>query len=1014
MSLSGNRTLKVAQYMLLPQILPRFANLVFGGFAYLAYFVAQVYRGVRLLPDTHPFLNPSEIGNYSIPDVVRAAGSRLKYRKDTIDQVIIFYVILMGMVLIASQTLMLFIGVFAPQAMAMSLSMYFGNAHVNPTGDVVGVDPYQDLAFILLDRVFGIPGIFNSCVSMSTPCYMAAPDDQWVSAQTVYTPATFPWPFHNALHAMFSFYSTGLLIIGMMILLYLVIVIIAETAQTGVPFGKRFNKVWAPIRLVVALGLLIPVSYGLNSAQYIVLYAAKLGSNFATNGWFVFNASLTNSRLTSDEMIAFVPPPNVAPLLQFMMLAHACKAVNEGYITQSNRPDSWKPEPSSKCNIDDENQRNDSVIQAYLVKFSGDASSDARPLESQDYGEAKKFADNGDITISIGDRGCEKEHVQASGHVNPICGQLVLTTPTQETDQSAGAYVIQEGYYDLVKYLWGEYQASPGSATGNVKIWSKFAFCNRDIGTPTVQTYTSHKYYDMIEAGMQGDLALRKMAVSPVAVLCPDQYEQHSVDKTLFEDLNDTWLNGTYTNYMYGQNDNVAPNQVTASTTYPPGGTATAVVTNIIRNGVVAERALVSSGTKYNMPIDMMDRGWAGAGLWYNNIARANGAITGAVQATPKILHYPALMEVVGRAKMRNNKNVSADDLFTPTTGADSDLQLPRAADKQAVVPMQKIYASWKNVANQFKPTTGNAVYDFLNMLFGTQGLFDLRDPGNKNVHPLALMTSMGKSLLEASIRNLGIAAAGNLGGGILGGASAALGAGVEVLSNLLFMIVGVTLGAGIILYYILPFMPFVYFFFAVGSWIKEVFEAMVGVPLWALAHLRIDGDGLSGEAARSGYFMIFEIFLRPIMIVFGLIAAVSIFSSMATVLNAVFDIAVINAGGTNFSNAANVTFTEFARGPIDQLFYTIFYAVLMYIIAMSSFKMIDLIPNAITRWLGVGINAFANQTGDSASQLMSTMQQQGLGKVDSAVSGIQSGTKGVGGALGSAVKSAAKDSGSS
>jgi conjugal transfer/type IV secretion protein DotA/TraY len=66
---------------------------------------------------------------------------------------------------------------------------------------------------------------------------------------------------------------------------YFAIVVVAETAQTGTPFGKRFNSLWAPLRLVMAFGLLIPISYGLNSGQYIVLYAAKYGANFATNGW---------------------------------------------------------------------------------------------------------------------------------------------------------------------------------------------------------------------------------------------------------------------------------------------------------------------------------------------------------------------------------------------------------------------------------------------------------------------------------------------------------------------------------------------------------------------------------------------------------------------------------------------------------------------------------------------------------------------------------------------------------
>lgn len=989
--LSGSRTLKAAQYMLLPQILPRFAALIFGGFAYLAYFVAQVYRGVRLLPEGHIYLNPSQIGEYSIPDVVRAAGSHLKYRKENIDQVIIFYVILLGMILIAFQTLMLLIGLFAPQAMAMNLTDYFGNPHLT-----VFADKYQDLAFIMLDRVFGVPGIFDSCVSMATPCLMAAPDDTWTNAESVYTPATFPWPFHDALHAMFSFYSTGLLVIGMMILIYLVVVIIAETAQTGVPFGKRFNKVWAPIRLVAALGLLIPVSYGLNSAQYIVLYSAKLGSNFATNGWFRFNAALTSKRMIDDQMVALPKTPNPGPLLQFMMMAHACKAINEGYLVQNDRPLTWAPQPASKCPVADSDQQNDSVIQAYIVKFTGAASDDAVPLESQSYDDAKTFSNNGDITITIGDRGCETKHIQYPGHAFPTCGQLVLSPPTQEDDTNAGAYAIQKGYYDLVKYMWGEYQSSPGNASSAVRIWSRWAFCNKNIGGEVIQGNTGSKYDQMV-TGVQGDLELRKYSLSPVQALCPDKYDGHDYDDTITFLIKSPWIAGTFNNYQYGQNDAVYPNQVTASSSYPPGSaTASAVMTNIIRNGVKAENDLINNG-KYDIPIELLDRGWAGAGLWYNHIARSNGGITGAAQAVPKITHFPALMEVVARAKLRNNKNVTADDLFTPVKGEDSDLQLSRSGEAQAVIPLQEIYKAWKEVANEYKPTTGNLFYDFLNGLFGTQGLFDLRDPGNKDVHPLALMTSMGKSLLEASIRNIGLGAAGNLGIGFLSG----FGVSGDFATTALFTIVGLTLGAGIILYYVLPFMPFIYFFFAVGSWVKEVFEAMVGVPLWALAHLRIDGDGLPGEAARSGYFMIFEIFLRPIMIIFGLIAAVSIFSAMATVLNTVFTIAIVNTGGANFADNTSVTFTEFVRGPLDQLFYTILYAVLMYIIAMSSFKMIDLIPNAVMRWLGVSINAFASQTGDSAQGLMSTMQQQGLSKVDQAVGGIQQTSQSLGKSMG-------------
>lgn len=1000
MGTTAKKTFKVFQYCVMPQILPRIADLMFSGFGYLAYFIAQVYRGVRLLPEGHPYLNASLVGEFSIPDVIAEAGKRLKYRMENIDQIIMFYVILLGMLLFAAQVSFLLISMFAPQAMALSLSDFFGNPHFT-----IGRDPYQDLAFIMLDRVFGVPGIFESCVSWSTSCYMAAPDNTWNTADTVYTPATFPWPFHMALHAMFSFYSTGLLIIAVMILLYLVVVVIAETAQTGIPFGKRYNKVWAPIRLVAALGLLIPLTYGLNAGQYIVLYAAKLGSNFATNGWVTFYSTLTNGQMISDQMVAAPNAPNPSSLLQFMMLAHACKAVTEGYMEQA---DIANFKPNQTCGVPDDDQQNNAVINAYLVKFTGNGTNDFKLLENTSYADARTFFNNGDMTIRIGDRGCGQKYIKQSGHTVPTCGELVLTSPTQETNKNAGAYVIQKGYYDLVQYLWGEY-ADPNNPD-YTKIWAHHGYCASTMGGWNINNIPTDQYAQM--TSRKGDMDLRKRSIGYAQTLCPADGTDVRIPISPYNVVVDVlpilttadldWISNTASNYQYGKNDKPYPQMVSPMSGYSPASSsADAITTNIIRKGVEAERNLITSG-KYSMPIDLIDRGWAGAGLYYNNVAATNGAITSAALAMPKISKYPEVMEIVAQAKQLTNKNLSSDELFTVVKGQNTDIKLERTGYSEIIRPLSSIYKDWKKRDVQYKPQTGNMIYDFINGIFGTQGLFDLRSSANADVHPLAQMASMGKGLIEASIRNLGLAVAGNVAGGAIGSISSEMGVGADVISGVLFTIVMMTMGAGIILYYVLPFMPFIYFFFAVGSWIKEVFEAMVGVPLWALAHLRIDGDGLPGEAAKSGYFMIFEIFLRPIMIVFGLLASVAIFASMASVLNAIYDIAVVNVGGVNMEKMTGmVSLTEFARGPLDQLFYTILYAVLMYIIAMSSFKMIDLIPNQVMRWLGVSISAFASQTGDSAQSIMSNVQVQGLGKVDQALGGIREGSKGAGSAIG-------------
>ena len=205
----------------------------------------------------------------------------------------------------------------------------------------------------------------------------------------------------------------------------------------------------------------------------------------------------------------------------------------------------------------------------------------------------------------------------------------------------------------------------------------------------------------------------------------------------------------------------------------------------------------------------------------------------------------------------------------------------------------------------------------------------------------------------------------------------------------------------GFVLYYVIPLMPFIYFFFAVGGWIKAIFEAMVGVPLWALAHLRIDGNGLPGDAALGGYQLILEIFLRPILIVFGLLASIAIFAAQVQVLHEIWPLIVSNAAGYDMAPATaatgyNVNQTggvSFFRGAIDRFFFTVIYTIVVYMLGLSAFKMIDLVPNYILRWMGASISTFGDQAGDPAQNLVRNSfvgTQQITGQIGGAIGNLK------------------------
>lgn len=117
--------------------------------------------------------------------------------------------------------------------------------------------------------------------------------------------------------------------------------------------------------------------------------------------------------------------------------------------------------------------------------------------------------------------------------------------------------------------------------------------------------------------------------------------------------------------------------------------------------------------------------------------------------------------------------------------------------------------------------------------------------------------------------------------------------------------------------------------------------------------------------------------------------------------MDSVFNLAVFNLGGfdmTTLSNAKVDGFANFARDGMDALFYTIIYAVLVYMMATTSFKLIDLIPNAIMRWGGTNIAGFNDGTAASASgdPVMGQINYQLVFRADTIAQKIDNQSKGI------------------
>ncbi|HEY8190646.1 MAG TPA: DotA/TraY family protein, partial [Micavibrio sp.] len=610
-------------------------------------------------------------------------------------------------------------------------------------------------------------------------------------------------------------------------------------------------RVWAPLRIVAALGLLIPMGHNLNASQYITLYAAKYGSAFGTNfwNWFLQELGPGNTLLGDPSKLVARPQyPGPTDILQFFATVHTCKVAYkvmygidiDAYLVREplSVPPNWQ-------------------LDAALAAVSG----------NKPYYQLQEWAGFGDLTVVFGeyDAANPDKHEDFRGKVRPYCGEITL--PSVRVADPAGGALMQDGA-DMVSYSYLIYL-----------IWQPW------LGT-ALPTLT----FD--EMGV--NIAMRTLSkkFDPAAFGCPG-------------------CNGALPTSA----------QIKDTATWYAGA-----VKGIIDSGYADMQSMA------DLSNPTVDYGWAGAAIWYNKLITVNGDFTDAVFNLPLVTKYPGIQQWIQEARASENASVSGESRFEPTLG-DRDIKFENDADKEILKAMNQTYALWGTDPNTKPEKTNNLIIDSINALFQKSGLFSLRQ--NETIHPMAGLIALGRSMLTHSVMAFG-------GGTAIGlipilGAKGMIGDAASSISSFVLTVAYIGLSIGFVLYYVVPFLPFIYFFFAVATWAKTIFEAMVGVPLWALAHLRYDGErGFPTPQSMVGYFLLIDIFVRPALIVFGLLASGVIFYALVRTLNNVFELVLSNLTGFDEATAATaaaktVGSIDFDRGPIDQLTFTIIYTMIVY-----------------------------------------------------------------------------------
>ncbi|WP_242013131.1 DotA/TraY family protein [Acetobacter sicerae] len=362
-----------------------------------------------------------------------------------------------------------------------------------------------------------------------------------------------------------------------------------------------------------------------------------------------------------------------------------------------------------------------------------------------------------------------------------------------------------------------------------------------------------------------------------------------------------------------------------------------------------------TNGDSVNTSNQMDNLGWTGAGAYYLEFARLNGQTLSLMTATPTITtpsysgigSYLAsdIAPLVQSADtfMENIDSMVATQDGMSAPGGNADLYSGAIPGGDGAGVLNQLFRALHLNDYALQIVTG-----FIEPS-GTDGYWtdpfgNLMSLGNWMI-TTSLITMGTASILSSTAGTIGIGVtsllSGNPGGALAAGAGHALMHffGAPIIGGCLAMLM-----PGLTIAYVIPMIPFVMWMFAVAGWLIMVCESVIAAPLWMLAHMTMNGEGLHGHA-KQGYALLFNVIFRPVLMLFGLFLGYFIFDSVSWLIHMCFGI----AAGLILSNGWIVT------NFLGMIVLVSLFVMIHVTLAFISFRMISILPQRVPAMIGFG-----------------------------------------------------------
>lgn len=386
--------------------------------------------------------------------------------------------------------------------------------------------------------------------------------------------------------------------------------------------------------------------------------------------------------------------------------------------------------------------------------------------------------------------------------------------------------------------------------------------------------------------------------------------------------------------------------------------------------------------------------GWANAGGFFLRISKFASEMGQALESAPEIVAMPVLL---AGAKKPNGEGYTSPD---PDDADNKDLDemtlLMQNVDKwfresppqskedndlgimnwDAYMDRIDFYTIWKNDTmsqNESATKSNTTPVDFGDYFQGLRAdswFAEFR--GAKAIHPIGELAAIGNRMIFVGAGLV-------MGGAVLSTVevsievsaivtSARYGTNWAIIGQFMMKLGSAMVLAGFMLAIYVPAIPFMFFMFAVVEWIASILEAVIGMPLWCLSLISIEGEGLG--KAQQGFNTFFEIMLKPAIIVISLIACALLYTGAVRFINYAYGSFITDSqdGMTSWVTAVS------GINPLIFMFNMFFYLFLIYSITNSIFKMMNDIPTGFFKWAALQSNIYNPRMGADISQQAATM----------------------------------------